>query len=634
VLAFMSIVACVLYLAPLAAIVAVLRREGDDALDLACAIGVAFAADLVGGFLLTYLFTVEVTAFVRTGLLLAAAGVIAARRARAGGRPLNPLGALSRGDLAALAIAAGIAFAISMYVSSRNWVWDREWHVPFTGSLRAQQMPFRNVYDPTVPIRYHLVGDLAASSLQALSFVTISASRALSLAHDLQSAVLAAMAALVFRAFCRWPPANAALAALVPLLAGPIAFASKGLSPALGAFEGESDFNNATLSFRPHCMVACVVLVAAFAVVLRLARDRGRRAAPGLGHLLPLVPLVALGSISDESSTLLLGIGLSVAWLGWPEILGATRLRGVVLLGALGVTALLANLFLAGTIAPGGPIQHASLVAPRLPRIAAPGWPLAGDMGAVWVLLLDQGEVIIPGIAVLVAVAAGLRRGTDDELSIPAVLALTVGALGLAMFLSFEVNGRTFEGHRFSTAGRVLVPTLAILALSRVRRSWAVAAILVPVVAGVISTLAFLIYRLPEKKDIIMSEGQYDVDCRADYGARLGEPIVANYVDQPLWFQPFWYEYTGCRPVFTAGRDGPRDVVLCGYPKIGPEGYAKMNAFFFPPNTPALVSCSTMPQLSTPLCKKVQGVATCAPQGSRGVTCEVPAASRASLLTP
>jgi hypothetical protein len=627
----MSVVACVLYLAPLATLVALLRAEADDALDLACALGLAFAADLLGGFILTYLFTVETTAFVRTGLLVAASAVIAARRVRRGERVLRPLGALSRGDVAALVIAAAVAFVISMLVSSRNWVWDREWHVPFTGSLRAQQMPFRNVYDPSVPIRYHLVGDLLASTLQSLSFATISASRALSLVHDLQSAIVAGMAALAFRAFCRWPPANAAAAGLVPLLAGPIAFANKGLSPALGPFEGESDFNNLTLSFRPHCMVACVVLIAIFCLVLRLARDRGRGEAAGLAHLLPLVPLVALGSLCDESSTLLVGVGLAALWLGWPELLGKTRLRGAILLGGLAVAALLANAFLAGTIAPGGPIEHASLVAPRLPRIAAPGWPLEGDLAAGWVLLLDQGEVIIPFLVVMIAVWILPRATTAGDLAIPAVFALTIGLLGLAMFLSFEVNGRTYEGHRFSTAGRVLVPTLAVLALSRVRPLWGSLALLAPLVAGVISTLAFAFHRLPEKKDIVMSDAMYDVDCRAQYGARVGEPILATYVDQPYWFQGFWYEYTGCRPVFTAGRDGPTGVVLCGYPKIGPDGYAKMNGKFFPPAGAARVACSKVPELATPLCKKAPTLGTCEAAGFGAVTCEVPPAARNRL---
>ena len=72
-------------------------------------------------------------------------------------------------------------------VSSEYWIWDREWHVEFTGSLRAQHMPFRNVFEPWKTLRYHMAGDVAASVLQSLSFVAMNASRALSYAHDLQS---------------------------------------------------------------------------------------------------------------------------------------------------------------------------------------------------------------------------------------------------------------------------------------------------------------------------------------------------------------------------------------------------------------------------------------------------------------
>ncbi len=72
-LEWLTVLACTLYLVPLGAVVALGRRESDDALDLACAIGAVFAADLLGTFALCYLFRLERAVFVRTGLLLVVA---------------------------------------------------------------------------------------------------------------------------------------------------------------------------------------------------------------------------------------------------------------------------------------------------------------------------------------------------------------------------------------------------------------------------------------------------------------------------------------------------------------------------------------------------------------------------------
>jgi hypothetical protein len=634
-LEWLTVLACTLYLVPLGAVVALGRRESDDTLDLACAIGAAFAVDLLGTFALCYLFRLDRAVFVRTGLLLVVAAALAARRVRRGEPILPGRGALSRGDLLTLGLAAAAGFLVSHMVSSQYWIWDREWHVEFTASLRAQQMPFRNVFEPWKTLRYHMAGDVAAAGLQSLSFASMNASRALSYAHDLQSLILVAMTALAFRSSCGWKPATTVAAAVVPPLAGPMMFRVLNQVPGLGPFEGNSDFSNLTLSFRPHCMIALVVLVALLCHVMRRARDQARPRVESDGRARDILAgaamtaLVSLLSISDEISTLLVGSSLAVMWLRWPRLLGGTRWRSAIALGGFAVAAIVTNRVLAGTIAPGGPVEHTHWMSPRLPRFGGPPHPL-GDLEGWKQLFIDEGSLLLPMLMMLALFLPRRPAAGDDLLRPPVALALGTTLLGLLLFLMFEVNGRTFEGHRFMTAARSLVPVAALLFLPRLpRASFASLLVLMPILAGVFATLGFVFYRLPVKPAVQSGEEQYQVECRRDVGARLGEPIVPTFAERPLW-----HVYAGCRPIFAPGHDGSPGVVLAGWPMFGPAGFAKMDREFFPAEKPARVVCPRDPDKLTPICQKAQTLATCTPQGRQFVACDVPAASRPLVLQP
>jgi hypothetical protein len=624
-LAPLSVLACSLYLLPLAALVVLLRDESHDALDLAAALGLVFAADLLGLLVLTRLCRVEVAAFVRTALVVGLAAGIAVRRRRRGEPVLRAGGRLSRADLTALALGGLVAFALSAWASSTFWIWDREWHVPFAASLRAQQMSFRNVYDPVTPLRYHFAGDVFASALQSLSFVGMHASRALSLAHDLQAAIAGGVVALTLRALCAWPPASAALGGLVPLLAGPMTL-RVAVGTGLGPFEADNDFNNFTLSFRPHCMIAGLLLLTLFAHVARLARDRRigtstwRRAAL-------VIPLVALCSITDEISAVLAGLSLAGLWLFWPGLFGARRSQGVFVLAGAAVAALVANLLLGGTMAPGGPIESARWLVPRLPRFAAPGMPLGTNPAAWSAFFFDEGPMIVPALVVGLVLLRDARLRASSLVAALFVTAILAG--GLVLFLCFEVNGRTYEGHRFVTAARFLVPMLALVVASRLpRASLGSLTLFAFVLAGVFSSAGYFIFRMPQK-GVNATDGQYETSCRQDFGARLGEPIVPTYVDQPIW-----YRYAGCHPIYAAGHDGAPGVVLAGPPKLGLDGYAKMDRMYFPPGAPARVVCAVEAQKRTPLCEKALAVGACAGAGAEALVCEIPAAARAALAAP
>jgi len=625
-LAPLSALACALYLLPLAALVALLRDETDDALDLAVALGLVFAADLLGLLVLTRLCRVEIAAFVRTALVVGLVAGLAVGRRRRGERALRALGRLSRADLTALALGGLVAFALSGWASSTFWIWDREWHVPFTAALRAQSMPFRNVYDPVTPMRYHLAGDVAASALQSLSFAAMNASRALSLSHDLQAALAGGVVALTLRALCAWPPASAALGALVPLLAGPMTLRAA-VGNGLGPFEADNDFNNFTLSFRPHCMIAGLVLLTLFAQVCRLARRRGGLGGVTWQQAALVIPLVALCSITDEISAVLAGLSLAGLWLFWPTLFGARRPEGAFVLAGAAVAALLANLLLGGTMAPGGPIESARWLVPRLPRFAAPGLPLGTNPDAWTSFFFDEGPMVVP---VLVVGLVLLRRATLRASAL--VPALFVGAIlagGLVLFLCFEVNGRTYEGHRFVTAARFLVPMLALVVASRLpRASLGSLALLGFVLAGVFSSAGYFIFRMPQK-GVNATDGQYQTNCRKDFGAGLGEPIVPTYVDQPIW-----YRYAGCHPIYAAGHDGSPGVVLAGPPKLGRDGYAKMDRLYFPQGQPARVVCAVDASKRTPICEKALALGACAGMGAEALACEIPAGARAALAAP
>ena len=117
-LAWMTLLACAFYLAPLVALVVLLRRPDQGVLALAFTIPVVFAADMLAMFGLCWLFRVEQVAFIRTAALAAAALAVVAARAL-GRRPIVPArGALSWGDLAALGAAMLVGFFLSYDISS------------------------------------------------------------------------------------------------------------------------------------------------------------------------------------------------------------------------------------------------------------------------------------------------------------------------------------------------------------------------------------------------------------------------------------------------------------------------------------------------------------------------------------
>jgi hypothetical protein len=622
-LAWMTLLACALYLAPLAALVVLLRRAEHGGIALAFAIPVAVATDMLAMFALCWLFRVEQVAFIRTAALGAiAVGIVAFRAARR--RPIvRPRGALSWGDLVTLGAALLLGFFLSHDISSRYWIWDREWHTPFTAALRAQRMPFRNVYEPDLVLRYHMAGDLFGAVLQSLSFARMNAARALAFAHDMQSALLVASIAMIFRARTPWSPIVAALAGAVPFLVGPMGLFTGGM----GLYEGFADFNNFTLSFRPHCMMSLLMLVGVVAWVSAFVERTNEPPSPRPRRaLLGMLPVFALSAITDEMSTALVGITLGALWLWRPNLIGPRRWHGAVSLAVLAAAALAANLLLSGTIGPGGPVSHAHWVAPRMPHFFGKPTALGFSLAGWQELFIDDAPLLLPaGVAIGFVLS---RRAAREPSAVALWFASTLLLLGLTLFLCFEMNDRTYEGHRFMTAARLTVPIVALCFAPQLARASLPALLLAaPLAAGVAATWGYAYGRLPGREDA-RGTAAYAADCRLEYGARLGEPIVPTYVDEPIW-----YPYAGCRPIFAAGHDGPPGVVLAGWPKLGAAGFAKMDHGYFPPGAPAAVACPRDGR-KTPVCRKAERLGSCQAEGSQAARCAIPPASRAALGLP
>jgi hypothetical protein len=578
-------------------------------------------------FMLTYMLPVEVGGLDRTALyvpLVGAALVWRRWRRPTSAQPDMPAG-ISRGDLLALVVACVIGFLISFNISSEYWVWDREWHVPFSAALRGQKMPFENVYQPGRHFRYHLAGDLFATFIQSLSLAGMHTARALSVSHDLQSALLAGIAALAFRAVTPWAPVPCALAGVAPLFAGPIGLRSPHQA-VLGAYQGYSDIGNMELSFRPHCMMSLLLLTGFAVTLLRLAQLARAGQAPRVTAVLALVPIVVLNALCDEMSVAIVCLVLGGLWLFVPQLLAPRRWQGLLGLVGLGLAILVAHRALAGTIGPGGPVSKMHLSAPRLPHFFSDPLRLTFAREPWKQLFVDVAPIFFP--AAVIAFVLIRDRRQADGLHTVGQFAIAVTILALALFLCVDINGRVFEGHRFLTAARVLVPLVALMFAPRLTRgSLASFFLLAPIFAGIVVSFGYAYHRFPSTGHPEAAEEQYSVDCRKEFGARLGEKTTPTYVDEPIW-----YRYAGCRPLFAAPLGSPDDDVVVGWPQVGRGGFAKMNAQkIFPPKGPIDFVCEPDKTKWSEVCREGHRVGTCHPIGTKALACQVPQTRRAEI---
>ena len=553
----MLLLAVLSYLIPVAALLIARARADRPLWQVALDVPTAVAADLLLVLLLARAVPLELAALSSRPLeIMAAAGWLLRRRARrdswAWPRALGP-----RAGLASLAASAACA-AVSLSVSRSYHIWDRFWHISLVPAIRAQQLPFANVYEPTRPLSYHYTGDGLAAMLQTFSLGSIHSSHALSLAHDLMFGLSGASLGLLLMAWGARGISTATLGALSWVLAGPPSL----LRDDDKQWAGYNFVHYLTLSFRPHASVAGLLLIGIVAALLGRSQGGGaEEARDDTGTAIPLVLLCGAMSITDEASTAVVGLALGAAWLAWPTILASSWKRGLLLLLGLLAAVLLANLVYSGLLSPGADRPETRLVPWRSPGFANPTLPFSSPNGAKY-FLLDVAALLLFAIA---ALWAALRARRRQVLAVAAfvVVAVAVGVVGLGRL---DIPPKAVEAHRFVTAPMLACPLVAMYWLLQrkerrrpVQSPFVLALLVLALTLPAVTTLAWLRSPggtpFPKLSSFSTKEDLFATDCRTEVGARLGDRAEPTYVSQTVF-----YLYAGCRPTFLAGRSGGHKI--------------------------------------------------------------------------
>lgn len=610
-----SLLAALIYVAPSVAFVGARMRRDQPLWELITGVAVAVAADLMLVLGLALWMTLERAAWA-SRLLWAAVLAVHAVRSR---RELRLPAALTSRAVAAALLSAAVGLGLSLLLSRPYAIWDRLWHIPLTSVLRAERVPFANVYDPAVPLNYHFTGDVLGALIQSFSFGVLHASLALSLAHDVLFVLLGAALGLWLHAQTRRGAlASAALCAGI-LLTGPVTL-FRAEAPAPG---GYSLFNLLTLSFRPHVVLAALLLTGAWAAVaVRLLP--GAKAIP-LRRTLPaiLLPVTAL-SLTDEISMALLCASLGVVWLAAPRAVAPTRLAGIFVLASAGALFVLANVVFGGSFGLRAPRLPLAIVDWRLPGYDLPSVPLRDPRGRA-LLLWDLFSIL----ALLLALFAALRRLRARGLI---ALFTVLSAASVGLLLRLEVNRSSIESHRFVTAALLLGPlTAATLLVGPARAPWS-SRLLLAAALGLpaLSTIRWIGQVAPKQGEVytgFFSPVDFvDVDCRALTGARAFKPSAIVYAEQSAF-----YLYAGCHPMFAPAPRNAYWRIQVKAPLFGLDALRAIERW--KPGPELRVVCSAG-ETSDPVCSLARAGRRCSPTGSALLACSLDEGTRKALLAP
>jgi hypothetical protein len=628
--ALAQVVAVAVYLVPIAVVLTLAARRDRSLAWMAAAIPAVVAADLLGTMLLCWAFRLEVAALVSRLLWLAGGALWYDRRLRRRGlRPEKPA-AVDRRVVAGVVVAALVGIGLSVILSRPYALWDRELHIPLVAALRGQRLPFQNSYDPTIALHYHFSGDVLAAMLQTYSFDVLNASLALSLAHDVMFALIGVTLGASLLASGRRPIHVVALSVAAVLLAGPCVLRFGVGEPYLGY----SYYALYIWGFRPHQHIA-MLMFAGVAGVLLLRGERplrdGTRGGAGAGAL---VAMLALTSVTDETSAAVLGLCLAIAWLVDPFLIAPSRKGGAVLLGALAAAFVIANVALAASLSRGSPVEQMGLVAPRSPGVQQPPLPLS--TGGGWVALIAD---TLPVWTIFIALVGLRRAGKRDPAQqrpsrglIAFLAALTaVSIVGLTVV---EINHAPPESHRFLTAALFMFPVFGVLALpwwapGTARR----ALVLAGLTLGAFSTVLWLSHypRHPTPQTYFQQRGEnlHASDCRALAGARFGQSPELVYVEASIF-----YAWSGCRPSFLPGFRATKYWVIKLKPVLGLSGLRQMDREMVPPDAilPAICPAKRGGDDVDPVCAYARRHGSCAPEGTEYVRCALTPADRTKLV--
>jgi len=628
---FLTLLASAIYLLPIVSFTALRCRKGSSLWQLATDVPLAVALDLLGVMLLARFMTLGWASLVSRGLWILGLATFAVLRAKKRDFPARPR-ELDRKLVVGVLFQSAVALLCSQTISRRTDIWDRDWHVPLTASLRGQRLPFGNVYEPRVELAYHYAGDLLASMLQTFSGAAMHASLALSLAHDLMFVLLAVAVAFTLAAvgIRRVAVQFSVLAAIV--FAGPMIFAQTPREAGGGGYAFVGSL--ISLSFRPHVSLAYVLIVGFSAALLagvhRSTVDVRNRVYPTL-----LATSAAL-VLTDETTLVLLGLWIGVVWLFDPQSLADTRLRGalrlVALLAAIGATI---SLF-GGSLGLHAKRYPMWLVAPRAPSYGHTPVPLTETLGRSW---LAQDLFSIFGVFLAAVGIALTTRRRETRVVAVSFLAIVIAAtLG---FTCLDFNHTIIENHRFVTLPYMFAPFLGAFMLAEPkllrapRREAGFAALLIYVSCGLAaaSTIDWFWggsgYQLLGTQ-YIGRHLRYSLNCRELTGAKLFERTTPVYTEDRGS-----YLWAGCHPTFVAGPKGAIDghYIKTGAIASGPAALQELFQNAIEPDAPLSVACLAEGRHDA-ICNvaRSEGVGACTSSGSEFTRCTVPSSQRERLL--
>jgi hypothetical protein len=633
---FPQLVATLAYLLPVAIWVWLrLGREGAEAGDARFAIELSLgvAVDLLSVLVLAHVVQLETATLISRGVWCVVGGVVYARRRRAGRRS-PPLDRAALMRLGALALVVLGAVALSVSLSRACGMWDRQQHIPLVTALRGQRLPFFNVYAPAQPLFYHFGGDVQAAMLQSLSGARLHASLALSLLHDVMFALLALNVVCFVRAMGVKRTALAAAVFVAVVMLGPVTILrddTKRLESGFGLV------NLLTLSFRPHVTLS-YLLSAGFFQLLFLALTSEAEAARWRARLAELVALTSALVLADEASLGLIGLAMGALWLFAPQVLAPTRRAGMLALGALLAAMVGTTILFGGSLGPNAPHYALTFVAPRAPGYATPAVPLSLPDGR---LLLFQD--VVPMLGVLASLAVIAARARDRVITGLTIFFATLAVTSLFAITCIDFEGQPSENHRFATAMFALAPLVVALVLERRVRQVGPGAALGGLAAltalasmglGVASTIEWLGSGVAYRQCVIPTYYGYDIDrffeldCRVETGATMGETLTATYVDV-MGF----YLWTGCHPSWAPAPASERHKIKNNGPWYGHPAYDQLNAGTHP-GAPIDVACITAPAAGPnvdPACVRAPAVTTCVPRGTHFKSCRLEGPARSKM---
>jgi hypothetical protein len=610
--------AVVLYAVPFAVFVLARGARGVRSWQLGVELPSVFAADLLSILVLSWVVPLDWAILASRALWLAAAVALAIR-----GRVAWP-SCLDGRTSAIVAIATFLGARASL-VLSRDWtLWDRRWHMPLVTAMEGERLPFQNVYEPGRTLHYHFSGDVHAAVFRALSWAHMSSSLALSLSHDVVYAFIGGAIALLL--VDRAKPALALVAFAVGgmLLHGPVVQQSgKGFQ-----FSGHMYQVFLSVGFRPHLPISGLMTIGLVGAACAAATSGAGGLHDTRALAARMLPAASLLSISDETSTAIVFASLGVAWLVDPRIFGRTWWHGAALLASLGVIAAATNLAFQASLAPGGPVQKLEIVPARIAELRSATQPLWTAAGLT-ALGYDLFPFAVPALGVLLYAAQARAR----RLLALAALALAATVLTAILATKARINGQDgVEAERFFIAVFFVVLTVAFWLLPAMRR-WSIASALV--VLGPAASIFFTYWWFraaapealsgSEATHPLLTKNLYDVDCRTDAAARLGERPAVTYVDEKSW-----YFYTSCRGVFEAGLTDPPWPV-----KIRPAFEVPSHLVEFAKLADADATVPAVCRndgVNDRVCRELVKTGGCSPNGADFVTCPFAAPVRRRLL--